>query len=214
MKNIYVFSGLGADKRVFDKIDFGNFNPVFIDWISPLKAESISEYALRISKNILDKNPILIGLSFGGMMSMEISKHLKSSKIILISSAENFLEIPFYFRMAGKLKVDKLLPTSLLLKSNFISEWLFGANDSESRKQLKLILKDTEPDFLKWALNKIANWDFIGTDINVHRIHGNSDKILPLRYTRPEIVINNGGHLMIIIQHQLISVAIKNILQA
>lgn len=213
MKNIYVFSGLGADKRVFNNIDFGNYNPVFIDWIIPLKAEPISAYAFRISKNINEEHPILIGLSFGGMICLEISRHIKPSKIILISSAENYLEIPFYFRWAGKLRLDKLLPTSILLKSNFISEWLFGAKDSESKNQLKLILKDTEPLFLKWALNKISNWDFKGTTIKTHRIHGNADKLLPIKFTRSEIIIKNGGHLMVIIQHQQISEAVKNILQ-
>ncbi len=37
MSKIYIFSGLGVDKRVFHKIDFSNLNAVFVDWIDPLK---------------------------------------------------------------------------------------------------------------------------------------------------------------------------------
>ena len=41
MKRIYIFSGLGTDKRVFQKMDFTTYNTIFIDWISPNKNESI-----------------------------------------------------------------------------------------------------------------------------------------------------------------------------
>ncbi len=52
MNKIYIFSGLGIHKRVFDKIDFGKLNPEFIEWIEPLKNEPLSEYCKRISQKI------------------------------------------------------------------------------------------------------------------------------------------------------------------
>lgn len=94
MNKIYVFSGLGVDKRVYDNIDFGTLDVEFIDWIEPLKNESLESYAFRISKKITEENPILIGLSFGGMLAAEISKIINVKKIILIASAKidlNFL---------------------------------------------------------------------------------------------------------------------------
>lgn len=74
MSKIYIFSGLGVDKRVFDNIDFGTKSPEFIDWISPLKNESLAEYSKRISENMKSEKPILIGPSFGGIVATEISK--------------------------------------------------------------------------------------------------------------------------------------------
>ena len=44
MNKIYVFSGLGVDKRVYDNIDFGTLDVEFIDWIEPLKNESLENY--------------------------------------------------------------------------------------------------------------------------------------------------------------------------
>lgn len=44
MNKIYIFSGLGVDKRVFDKIDFSRLNVVFVDWIDPLKNETFESY--------------------------------------------------------------------------------------------------------------------------------------------------------------------------
>lgn len=50
MNKIYIFSGLGVDQRVFDNIDFGNLDVEFIDWIEPLKNESLDSYVNRIAQ--------------------------------------------------------------------------------------------------------------------------------------------------------------------
>ncbi len=36
-QKIYIFSGLGADERVFKQLNFSNLEPVFIDWIEPFE---------------------------------------------------------------------------------------------------------------------------------------------------------------------------------
>lgn len=89
MKKAYVFSGLGVDKRVFDNMDFGDLQVEFVDWITPEKTESLQQYALRLSGCIDTENPVLIGLSFGGMIAVEISKVMRCRKTILIASATN-----------------------------------------------------------------------------------------------------------------------------
>ena len=82
MKNVYIFSGLGADKRVFQKLDFSYCNATFIEWTAPLRHESFEHYASRILSQIKHENPILIGLSFGGMMAVEVAKLIKTEKEI------------------------------------------------------------------------------------------------------------------------------------
>lgn len=67
---IYIISGLGADKRMFQNFSFESYNVIHIDWILPLENETLQNYALRISENIKDENAILIGLSFGGILSV------------------------------------------------------------------------------------------------------------------------------------------------
>lgn len=101
MSTVYIFSGLGVDRRVFDRIDFKDLDVKFIDWIDPIKNETLQNYAKRISRKITSENPILIGLSFGGMIAVEISKILNTKKIILIASAKNKYELPFIYRLFG-----------------------------------------------------------------------------------------------------------------
>ncbi|WP_177765426.1 alpha/beta hydrolase [Flavobacterium sp. I3-2] len=196
MSTIYIFSGLGADYRAFEKIDFGNLQIVHISWISPQKNETIENYAQTISEKILDENPILIGLSFGGMMLMEIAKIKKAKQIILISSAKTKYELPWLYRFLGKIKATKLIPNSILTKSNFVLNWLFGANSIEEKQLLKAIIKDTDILFMKWAINEISHWKNVEIPTNVIHIHGNNDKIIPIRNVEADFTIQNGSHLM------------------
>jgi len=196
LSKIYIFSGLGVDKRVFDNIDFGNLDVEFIDWIEAFENESLENYALRISEKITNENPILIGLSFGGMLAIEISKIIKVKKLILIASAKNRNELPEVYRIAGKLKLNKLIPNSILKHQNFITNWLFGIESEKEKQLFKSILIDTDSKFLKWAINEIVNWKNEISPENCIHIHGNNDRIIPIKNIEADFVIENGGHFI------------------
>ena len=134
---IYIISGLGADKRMFQNFSFEGYNVIHIDWILPLENETLQNYALRISENIKDENAILIGLSFGGILSVEISKIKKFKKVFLLSSAKTKFEIPFYYRFLGKLNLLRMIPSSILKKVNSLTYLVFGAKTNFEKKSFK-----------------------------------------------------------------------------
>ena len=68
---------------MFQNFSFEGYNVIHIDWIFPLENETLQNYALRISENIKDEKAFLIGLSFGGIISVEISKIKKFKKVFL-----------------------------------------------------------------------------------------------------------------------------------
>jgi len=213
VNEIYIFSGLGVDKRVFDNIDFGSLNPKFIDWIPPLKNESLSSYSKRISKKIDSENPILIGLSFGGIVATEISKNINTKKLILIATAKTKYELPLLYRIAGKLYLNKLIPNRILKKQNLLTNWFFGVKTIQDKKLLKQILKETDLNFLKWAINEIVNWKNIEKIKNYIHIHGNKDKIIPIRNVEADFIINNGGHFMTVTKSAEIEKIIKIVIR-
>ncbi|MDP2384732.1 MAG: alpha/beta hydrolase [Bacteroidota bacterium] len=198
MKTIYIFSGLGADHRVFQNIDFGENKVTHIPWISPLQNESIEEYAKRISRAITDKEPVLIGLSFGGIMAMEIAKQIEVKKLVLISSAKTKNEIPPLYRFLGALKVHKLIPAFFIKKCNFINNWLFGVETAFDKNLLKQILEEMDERFLKWAINVIVNWENTTVYPQVKHIHGTKDRILPFKNVKADFAVKNGGHFMVL----------------
>ena len=90
---LYGLSGLGTDKRVFEYLTL-DYEFIPIDWIEPRRKETIEEYALRLSE-LIDKNEDfgILGVSFGGLVAIEISKILNPKLTILISSVETKNEL-------------------------------------------------------------------------------------------------------------------------
>ena len=196
-KTIYIFTGLGADERVFYKINFETYNVIHIKWITAAKNESIEAYALRLTEQISIKNPILLGLSFGGMMAVEVAKHIKTEKIILISSSKNRSEIPFYYRMAGKIKLHKIIGAKFLVKANKVTNKIFSVRSSEDKKIIASMIGASDVVFLDWAIDKIVNLKNELIHNNLIHVHGTADKILPLKFVKADIIVKGGTHLMI-----------------
>ncbi|MDM8173194.1 alpha/beta hydrolase [Olivibacter sp. 47] len=214
MYTVYFFSGLGADERAFQYLDLGldQVNIHHIKWVEPLSKEDLTPYAKRLAANMLKEDPIFIGLSFGGIMAIEVAKFVNPRKIILIASAKTYREIPFYFRWAGLLRLHRLTPLTWLKKPSLFNSWLFGARSIRERKLLKMILQDTDAMFLKWAIQCIIDWKNIDIPVGLTHIHGEADRILPIRFVKPDIIISDGGHLMTIDKAKEISQYIRNII--
>lgn len=212
MKKIYILSGLGADERVFKYLDFKDWDVTFVNWIIPTKDEPIETYVKRISGQIKSENPILIGLSFGGIIATEISKIMKVEKLILISSLKTQYEIPKLYRLAGKLRLHQMIPYSMLKNDHFLNRWLFGVIGKRDRDLFKKVLADTDMNYLKWAINTIVNWKNKQLHPNLFHIHGTNDKILPINKSGKVIAIENGGHLMVLTKAKQVSEALHRII--
>ena len=219
-QKIFIFSGLGADHRVFHKMNFQEFVPVFIHWLEPLKKETIQNYAIRISKQITEPNPIVLGISFGGIMAIEVSKFLPFQKLVLIASAKSKQEIPFLYRMLGKLKVPLFFPMEWLKKSNRLSYFVFSVSAQEDRKILDDIYNETSPTYLRWALNTVCtwqnegmSWNCIPAPKNLIHIHGTNDRILYYSNIKNAVPIPNGGHLLPLTETQKLEEIILNFLR-
>lgn len=101
MKNIYLISGLGADERVYQYFKFERYILVHIKWISLNSESTLKNYVHEISKQITDLEPIIIGISFGGIVAQELGSIFPNSKIIIINSIYNKSELRFLYRILG-----------------------------------------------------------------------------------------------------------------
>lgn len=211
MKKVYIFSGLGADERVFKHLDFKDLDVTFIQWIKPKFNESLTDYVNRIREQIKNENPILIGLSFGGIVATELAKIIPVEKLILISSLKTKTEIPLIYRLAGKTNFHRLIPYFILKKDHLLNRWLFGVIRKNDRDLFQRVLSDTDIDFLKWAINCIVKWDNANLHPNLFHIHGTADKLLPFRKSGKIIAIEYGGHLMVLDKAKQVSEALHRI---
>ena len=210
----YIFSGLGADERVFDQIDFGDFSPVFIPWESVEPDQSFESYVKLLSTHIKADNPILIGISFGGIVAQEMSTLFENCPVLILSSVRTRSELPLLMRFFGKSGLHKLIPIKQVLKNTSINHWLFGTKTASEKKLLDQILTDSDPVFTKWAIRQITNWTRTEpVPAKVLHIHGDADRIFNIQHVRPDYIIPGGTHFMTVSQHKEVSQAIRNALE-
>lgn len=209
---IYILSGLGADERVFQLLDFSGMEVVFIKWIRPEKDEKIEAYAKRLCSQITTEKPILIGLSFGGMMAIEISKIIPAEKIILLSSVKTKDEVPLYIKLLGKLGLHKVVPIWFLKHANLIANWAFGLITVFEKRLLKLILLEMDAKYVRWAIHQVFTWQNEIVPQNLTHIHGTADRIFPIQNVNADYEIDNGGHFMVLNKHKEVSKIIRELL--
>lgn len=202
---IYAFGGLGVDKMVFECFKI-NGELIVLEWLSPFSKEGFSDYLNRMAGFIDTSKPfILLGVSFGGMVAVELSKKLNPQLTIIISSAVSREEIPIIYRWLATINLVSMIPAHWLKPPSFLAHYFFGVHNSPDKKLLSQILRQTDPVFLKWAMLNIMRWKNESISNNLFRIHGRKDKILPTATTDSTQWIKGAGHFMIITHQSIIS---------
>lgn len=213
MKHIYCISGLGADERVFHKMKFPGHIIHFIKWVTPDKKESISSYAEKLSSQIHHKNPVLIGLSFGGMMCIEIAKLVNPELIILISSVKNKNEIPMWMSLSGRLKLNRIFPMRSFKLIEPLEDYNLGVETPEEKEMVHTYRKNIDQAYSDWAIDNILNWKNVTEYENLYHIHGDKDRIFSVKKVRADYIVPGGGHLMILNKSAEVNSCINTILE-
>ena len=193
---LYAISGLGADKQVFKYLNL-DVELIPIDWIEPKESETIEAYALRLADKIdVDKPFGILGVSFGGLIAVELSKFLNPEITILISSAETKYGLRFSYRFVSKLNIIRYLPKKILNPPKYSAHWFFGA---KNKILLNNILDKSDLSFNKWALIALVNWKNEDSVSNrLLKIHGTADKLIPSGKEKNQVLIEKGTHFMIV----------------
>ncbi|MEO8108704.1 MAG: alpha/beta hydrolase [Ginsengibacter sp.] len=197
---------------MFANLDFCNYNVHFIPWLIPGKKENIAAYAKRMSENIKHENPVLLGLSFGGIMCIEMAKMIKTEKVILISSVKSFREMPRWMRLTGKSQIHKIFPLRSFRLFEPIQNYNLGITNKAELNLVKEYRKNIGQQYTNWAANEIVNWKNDWQPENVVHIHGTNDHIFPIKKINADYVIQGGGHFMIMNKAAEINTLLKDIL--
>lgn len=202
---VFFFSGLGADERVFRNLALEGMDVHFVKWIKPAPEETMEHYARRISNQVYGESPVLVGLSFGGIMAQEVAKIVAVKQVILLASVACRGEIPWYLRCLKWSMLHKLVPKFLFSVYITPLDWFFGLANEEERSLLTSIIQETDVDFAAWAVHQVVVWSQAQKMQNVVSIHGTQDRIFPIRYIHADYQVIGGGHFMTLNKSQEIS---------
>ncbi len=192
--------GLAASSAIFERISLPSteFEMVLLEWEIPLDNETLSNYAKRIAEKIKHKNPVLIGVSFGGILVQEMSKWILARKVIIISSVKSNAEFPRRMKIAKTTKAYKLIPMNLLLNIESLAKFSFGDKITQRLKLYEKFLSVRDKRYLDWAIEQVILWDRTVIDEKVIHIHGDADEVFPIKYIKKCIVVKGGTHIMIL----------------
>jgi pimeloyl-ACP methyl ester carboxylesterase len=202
--HVYFMPGLAASPDIFEyiKLPPGEFEMHYLEWFLPEPGMSLVEYARRMSEFVTYPDPVLVGVSFGGMLVQEMMSFLKPRKVIIVSSIKCLGEMPRRLLLARYTKLHKLLPTGMINNVEVLARFAFG---DPVRRRLELYeryLGLRDKDYLDWSIDRLVHWDRQQPEPGLIHIHGEHDSVFPMGYIGPCLPVPGGTHTMIIHRHK------------
>ncbi|HSR60149.1 MAG TPA: alpha/beta fold hydrolase [Robiginitalea sp.] len=197
---VYFVPGLAASPDIFEHIRLpeDRFECHFLAWFPPDPAMTLRQYAARMAEEISHPAPVLIGVSFGGMLVQEMAEFVHPRRIIIISSIKCRQEMPRRLLLARYTRLHKLLPTSLVNQLELLTRFAFGDPVKKRLELYQRYLAMRDTAYLDWAIDRIVNWEREESLPGLVHLHGDRDPVFPFAYLGPCIRVPGGTHTMII----------------
>lgn len=211
---VYFMPGLAANPLIFEriKLDAALFEVYYLEWEIPKPSETLLDYAKRMALHIKEENPVLIGVSFGGILVQEIADLIEVRKIIIISSVKTRLELPKRIKFAKLTLAHKLIPMHLILSLDKLAKSILGEKLKHRIQLYDTFLSVRDVYYLKWAVEKVVFWNRLVADDRVIHIHGTKDRIFPIENIKNCIVLKGGTHVMIYTQYRWFNAHLSDII--
>ncbi len=192
--------GLAASSRIFEYLELPEteFRVHYLEWLAPRKNMKLQDYARAISEKIVHEDPVLIGVSFGGIIIQEIAKLRPVRKVIIISSVKKRSEFPKRLLFAHYTRLYRILPTSLINNVELLSRYTFMGSFSKRLALYEQYLSLRDKYYLDWCIEQLINWAQTEAPKGIVHIHGEQDAVFPIKYIKKCIRVPEGTHTMII----------------
>ena len=179
--------GLGANESLFIEQKKKFPHALFPKWLAPHKNESLSSYAKRWANEFSPTPKILVGMSFGSQVAIELAHHLDVKKVIVISGFSSSEQVSNRFRRQVKWGLClpdffiRFIARHILAKAFAKTERL----SAEHQNVLKKMVDDMDLHFFRWASKAAADWKTNQMpNCPIIEIHGENDAVITLRDKR------------------------------
>ncbi|WP_350292139.1 alpha/beta hydrolase [uncultured Croceitalea sp.] len=197
---VYLMPGMAANPSIFDGINLPEeqFLITKLEWHIPQKGVSLETYAKQMCEKIEHESPVLLGVSFGGLLVQEMAKQIKTKKVIAVSCVKSHEELPKRMLFAKYTKAHKLLPTGLVTNVELLAKYAFGETVTKRLHLYEQYLSVRDKYYIDWSIDQIVNWKQDLIPKNLIHIHGEKDAVFPISNIKNCIKVKNGTHTMII----------------
>jgi len=198
--HIYLMPGMAANPSIFEHIKLPEaiYKIHWLEWQIPLKNEALSDYAKRMCTFIKHEKPVLLGVSFGGVLVQEMSKFISLKKLVVVSSVKSHHELPKRLKLLKYTKAYKILPTQLASNIDSLTKYAFGKTIKKRVSLYKKYLSVNDKSYLDWAIKEMVCWEQQEPHPEAIYIHGDKDMVFPHSCNSNTIIVKGGTHIMII----------------
>ncbi|MEM9363714.1 MAG: alpha/beta hydrolase [Bacteroidota bacterium] len=198
--HVYLMPGMAANSSIFDGLALSQntFELHKLDWFLPRKKMSLQAYAKEMLKHVQHDSPVLVGVSFGGLLVQEMAKFINTKKVIIISSVKSKKEMPKKMIFAKYTKAHKLLPTGVVTNIEVLVKYAFGETVTKRLELYEKYLSIRDKFYIDWAIDTMVNWNQEKPLPNTIHIHGTLDNVFPITNIKECIAVKNGKHAMIV----------------
>ena len=196
---LVILPGLGADGRLFDP-QRAVFPELEVPaWLPHHEDEWLADYARRMAETVTPSDDLCLGgVSFGGMVALEMARYLRPRAVLLIASCRTGRAIAPHLRYF--VEFSHAFPQREFADGAGLSRLYvrkFGVLTPAQESFYADMLADTQPAFVRWGIAAITAWPGPGElAMPVYHIHGSADELIPLAGVRPDQVVPGGGHLL------------------
>lgn len=208
--NVYLLPGLLADGRIFKNFATGDNSEFhYVIYPQPHKNETLAHFAGRLAEHITEPNPVLVGTSFGGVLAIEIAKHINVKQVVLLGSVKHQDELAWYKNLIHLLRLHKRVSPRVIRLGGFASRF-FAPKETREWTTFFNMVYTTGGDYIHWVIDRVLGWKNTEFPENVLHLHGTKDPLFPIRYIiEPVVLIEGAGHSMVMDNSVAIKAAIK-----
>lgn len=214
--DLYLLPGLGADGRLFDRLDLSGHAPQRIDWPAMPEGSSLNDYASALASRVdASRAHALIGVSMGGMVAQELALLTKPKRTVIISSWKGPQEMPMPLRLLRGTHPERLLTPAFVKRTLPFVRWQMGLEDADDERLFDAFIHDTAIEQLRVQIAAVLAWEGPKRPVpSLSRIHGDADRLMPIGHIEDAEVIHGGGHFMVYNRAGDVSKALRKVLQA
>jgi pimeloyl-ACP methyl ester carboxylesterase len=214
--DLYLIPGLGADHRLFGKLQLPGHRVHYLEWPVMPEGSSLRDYAGTLAEQVDTIGPhALIGVSMGGMVVQEMAALTRPERTVIISSWKGPQEMPPPIRVLRGTHAERML-TPVFMKSTLpLMRWQMGLETNADKVLFDAFIAATPLEQLRVQVAAVLAWEGPPEPLEglVH-IHGTADRLMPIWHIQRPLRVGGGGHFMVHNRAEEVGRMVRGVLEA